>query len=220
VHRNLLLSFSEDVDVSRNVFVTKLSEHIVRTKSILTYEVSARPFITLASIDVNVQGVHSILLSMKSDLRFSNFFTIIMDGEAIIDNLLKGDSNASKQKSAKFVNRTHVTLAHYKQMSQDCLKEVFDPLNGTEVDFSVVGLLWSNNIAALAVRIPSVTKIGSNLPPCRNNFPHITIWHQHNTATAESNNLPSLVLTGEAYQIDFDEPISLDGIISLWDDSK
>lgn len=219
-HKSFLLGMSEDLVVSRNVFFKSLSERIYHLGSTFTYEAPAKPFVKYASIDFQFKNVETILFRNKDDSRFADFFDAVAEDKLKFDELFKKYGNGISQEKTKFVVRPHLTLAHCSQMSQEALRSSFGPLCMSEVTVSVVGLLWSDTVAALAVRAPDATNAGSCIPMCRNTFPHLTVWCQHGSSARESNSLPIQVKGGKAHQVDFDAPVVIKGFISIWEDRK
>ena len=109
-------------------------------------------------------------------------------------------------------------MAHRSQLSQQALRDQFEPHLGRQVSVQATALLWSHRAAALAVTVDDTATGNGNLPlpKCRNAFPHITIWFADGAEARESNDLPVLLTTGQATKVDLVEPAPLEGSVSFW----
>ena len=158
-------------------------------------------FIKIASVDVRQALVHSALDSLA-------------EANPRISELLH---NCEKE---NFVEDTHVTMVHFSQLPQSTIQTQFEPLVGCAVGISICGILWNEQVAALQVKVSTETIDDKPVPVPKNDFVHITFWHQPDVSAAYANELPKLVTEGKAEQVDFDEPIILQGVVSLWGEDR
>lgn len=217
LHREFTLSLSVDIDESLRAFNSQLVQQICQVDSIATYEPMMHPFIKLASIDVKVADVHSLLFDMKDTVGLVPFFEIISDKRPNVEEVLNEVHCDTLQSSTKFVVKTHITMAHFKEMSQIKLRDLFSPICGVEVFVSINAILWNHRIAALSVEIPISTNSGVCIPKCNSTFPHVTVWLEKGASAVESNTLPRLVKENNAFKVELKEPILIQGVISLWE---
>jgi hypothetical protein len=91
----------------------------------------------------------------------------------------------------------------------------FGSLLGKTVSLSVTGFLRSKRIAALAIKVDATSGDGMTVPESCNDFVHITLWRK-GVQAVESNNLPSLVATGDAVEVVFNDPFVIEGTLSYW----
>jgi hypothetical protein len=209
-HRDVVLSFSSDLELVRGMMVSRIVKQIEDVNCCKDYIVT-REFVRLASIDVALNIVQSLLLDLRCDSRLSSFFDGCLDG---CESWIQDPKKLGKLEN--FVSKTHVTLAHHSSVSQNELRILFEPLVGELVTISIVGFMWTQRNAAFVVTVPNTTNSGILLPRCKNNFPHMTVWHLPGTSAAASNDLPSLAACHEAESIDFDLPKEVEGVIGLW----
>ena len=207
-------SLSADESVTRRSFVSSLIEKVAEAESIESYD--APPFFNIAAIDVDVNAVHEILSRLKVDKCLSPLLEQNLCDLHINEVNPNSGIDRTSAESRGFVIKTHVTLAHCRQMSQSKLRSNFTPLLGAEVELSATGLLWNESAMALAVTVAEETQSGKNLPPSQNSFVHITVWLGEGASAVEANALPGLNATHEAQRIDFESPIPLRGVVSLW----
>jgi Fungal tRNA ligase phosphodiesterase domain len=216
-HRDLVLSFSADLEYSRKQMISHLIKEINHLDTCKGHQMSSIPFVKLASIDVEWSDVRTLLCGLSGDRRFSSFFEASM-GKS--NNISEQLTNIETGESRRFILKTHVTMAYFKDMSQSELRTAFEPLVGLKVTIVITAFIWSKRNAAFAIRLPATTDSGILLPSCKNKFPHITIWHHEGTSAAESNNLPNLLATNEAQIIEFESTKEIQGVIQLWDSSN
>ena len=220
-YRDQIVGMSVEISTSRRRFVSQLAEIVCQSDSLESYALSEgtmkRPsFVKLAAVDIDPESVHKLLQEYTEDARFIPFWENVMEAKPKTSEETMTAATAEDQ---KFVANTHETMAHFHQMKQADMKAAFEPLCGSRVSVKVSALLWSDRVAALAV-----TDVGSDdrsesspvVPRPMNIFPHITVWHSRDAQARESNDLPSLVESGEANRIDFDDPVELSGVIALW----
>jgi hypothetical protein len=166
-------------------------------------------FIKIASIDVEMAAVHTLLKQYK-DSAAMEFLNVALGGKCLPKSF-QGGKYAGKD----FVSTTHLTMAHYERTPQATMRQLYDGVLGARVELKVTALLWSTRVAAFAVDIAERTEDGKNISKSQNPFSHITIWFR-GTSAFEANRLPYLVKSGEAQRVDFESPILLTGIISFW----
>jgi Fungal tRNA ligase phosphodiesterase domain len=214
LHRSFIFRGSADVSEVRKVFVSSLKQMVTEVDSIASYD--DHQYIKIASIDVNVRSVHNILVGLQQNAKLRPFVHALL-GDGGMDGVLDDEGNDHfYAKELGFETRTHVTLAHYLEMPQDELRAQFLPHVDSEIQLHATALLWSETVMALRVRVDERTSHGAILPPCKNAFVHITVWCAEGTAPYEANNLPALYDANAAQCIDFETPIVLAGVISLW----
>lgn len=219
-HHDYILSLSVDFDVSLTSFNLQLINQIYYVDSQDTYETSSKPFAKIVSIDIHVNEIHNILKNIKDNPNLSSFFNIILNGhdENSSEEIFNDSNTITAKENSKFIEKTHVTMTHYKEIKQKDLRNIYESLCGCKVTISIISLLWNNKIAAFEVIIPNKSNDGNEIPTCCNDFIHITIWHDTDTSAYESNNLPSLLKVGEANRYEFPSPINICGVISIWEE--
>lgn len=201
------MSLAADPAVSRQSLVSQVAKHVESLPShdeIPTHDmVKVADFIKIASVDVSQASVHSALKSVAEKYpRVSEFL-----------------KNSDEE---NFVADTHVTMVHFSQMPQSTTRTRFEPLIGCAVDVTVTGIIWNEQIATFKVKVATETKDKPDVsvPAPNNSFVHMTLWHQPDVSPAYSNELPQLVESGKAEEIDFEEPVVLQGVVSLWGDDR
>lgn len=212
-YRHQILGLSADKAVTRQSFLSSLIEKIAEVQSIEKYE--APSLLKIASIDIDVNAVHKILSLLKVNTHLSPILEQNLS-DLCIEEFIPCGIDRGTAEGHGFVTKTHVTLAHCRQMRQSELRSIFTPLLGAEVELSATGLLWNERVIALAVTVAEETKSGKALPLAQSSFVHITVWLAEDASAVEANSLPGLVLTHKAHRIDFESPISLRGVVSLW----
>lgn len=212
-HYETLFAKTVDEDEARKKF---LEQTVDRVSTLYEERWEDRPKeIKLASIDFEKASIHRIL-NHHCEERAADFFKIAMPEEKPHDG-----SNYQRQQGdcypgINFVSLPHITMEHHNFSTEEDMKASFGHLQGCEVEISIMGLLWSESIAALAIDIPGVSIDGKSIPRCKNDFAHITVWFADGAEAFMSNQLPSQVESGQARRIDFSEPIPLTGAISFW----
>lgn len=218
-HSETLLALTADPSVSKRSFVSQIAEQVSSLPSSTNGSVSndspaAVGFVKIASIDVSQASVHSTLKAFAQ--KYPGVSDLIekcsaADTSQTDDSIIQGEN---------FVADTHITMVHCSQLPQNTIRDQFEPLVGCAVNVEVTGILWNEQIAALAVDIASDTHDAKPVPAPKNSFPHITLWHKPEVSAARSNDLPELVQDGEAERIDFDEPVVIQGFVSLWGEDR
>lgn len=188
-------------NIARKHFVSQVAEHALEIDG----RSSSYEFIKIVSIDIPRAKLHSLLrqhISVDADL---------MDGKLHQDAFIDGEYGGNE-----YVSNTHITMAHFTQLSQSEMRDLFGSIQGQEVQVEITGMLWSQRIAALTVNIPAKTRNGNDVPKPQNSFQHITIWHKEEVSPSESNTLPELLAAGDSSQIQFSEKIIVSGTIRFW----
>jgi hypothetical protein len=211
-HSEWLLSLTINPDVSKKAFVSQIADHakiLEEEKDMTSGRLDAQldvPLVKIVSLDISVTSVHEILKMHSSEL--SSFFELAIDD---FEELPEG-----KLPGLNFIPNTHVTLVHFSAMPQSDIHSLYGHLVGKEVEVKLVGLLWSDRVAALAVEISMATIDGIPMPTPSKEFSHISVWCRKGSRPFESNYLPSLVSTQKAQQVDFQSGLSVRGVLSFW----
>ena len=222
-HRKQVLAMAAEKAVSQKQFVKQLIDRVAEADGLESYTITKETdsskkrtsLIKIASIDVKATYVYATLRSLAGDSRLKHFWEMVVKDAETPDTTFPDDP--ATESRTNWILKTHVTLAHYHDTTQHDLKRVFQPLCGSKVIVTVMGLLWSpHRVAALAVEICSENQDGVAVPPPRNVFPHLTVWCHESASAVEANDLPHLVEQGQATRINFDHPIPLTGEVSLW----
>jgi hypothetical protein len=219
-HAAFLQSLTVDVAVSRNVFVSKITERVAELDSIESWTDaeagSKSSFIQITSIDVKVDDVHSLVVSLLDEETAGDLSLL---KEAMVgSNERSGEALAgSACADRRFVLETHITMAHFNETSQKDMRNLYGNLVGQGVELRVSAILWDERVAALEVLLPETTMgDASILPPSKNSFVHVTVWVQEGATAYQSNQLPSRLLTGQARRVELASPVLLLGEVSFW----
>ena len=215
----MLMSLSADPAISKQSFVSQVVEKVAALSSSVEALANGVYFVKIVSVDVCQALVHSTLRGFAE--RYPPVSNLLekCTGESNAQTLSeKGDVIPGEN----FVDDTHVTMVHCSQMPQRTMRDQFESLVGCAVNVTITGILWNDEIAALAVEVASATedKPDVPVPAPKNAFPHITVWHQPDVRSASSNQLSMLVESGNAERIDFDEPVVIQGVVSLWGEDR
>jgi hypothetical protein len=214
-YRDNLLERTVEQSSSCQVFVSQLNERIANICSMDSYtatEVTDPPFINIASVDIDAKSVYTLLQSFENDEQLSTFWAMALDDTSAE----KADSIGSKYQSDKFSRNPHITMAHWKEKSQEQIRLAFEPICDSRVKVTATAFLWNTQVAAIAVTVADETEDGKAVPRPDNAFSHVTIWCQDGASPFQSNSLPGLVETGEAHRIELQDPVIFDGTISFW----
>lgn len=211
LHHELLLGMSMDLSAARTRFSSHLLEAIAQVDCIDANSLDASDsFVKLAAIDVHFELIQTFLCSLPRDEKTDSFWKAVLQGSTT-----PVDSGSPLNRS--FKRQTHVTMAHFSDVSQSQTHALFDPVLDCSVALKVTGLLWNDRVAALAVDLPSHTVDGSLLPRPAKPFPHITVWCHDQASAVESNQLPLLLQSGKTESIEFPEPHhEFVGFVSFW----
>jgi hypothetical protein len=215
-HKDLLLGLTADETTSRSAFVdqvTSLTKSVCENDTMSDAKANATAStaatctkISIASIDISFQDIHGALKAIATeDVR-------VMEA---LNSMGAEVGNSVFSKDRGFEQKTHVTMAHSSRMSQREMRSKFEALLTQSVVVRVVGLLWSDRIAALAVELSSASETGDGIPKCCNTFVHVTLWRD-GAKSMESNQLPSLVSEREAFEVTFRSPFEVKGAFSFW----
>ena len=212
-HQTLLESMCVGESESREAFLKQLSHlssTLIDTKSLHEIQPSIQhTFIEIASIDVEKTLIDAALQDSARDFAEVKCFL------SRVGDLQSNDDGASVSEGS-FVEKTHVTMAHFSQISQrDILKE-YSCVDGHLITISITGILISETIAAFSVTFPDFLEDTQSVPSCHNAFPHVTVWVGNNESAARSNNLPDMVSKNEAIRVDFTQSIEVSGKFGFW----
>ena len=196
-HEGFLESLCTDEFESRNAFLKQLSSmssSLTSTKKAVrsTEHPTIRKFIEIASIDIDKNLVDGVLEQIAKDcVQVKHFTTRIREKH----------SNTS---DGSAVENTHVTMAHFSQLSQQDILKGFAHVEGKPVTVTITDILISESIAAFRVKLPKFLDDMQQCatPSCLNAFPHVTIWVGSNESAAKSNELPAMVDRKEAVQVE------------------
>jgi hypothetical protein len=213
-YRENLLERTVERSSSCQVFVSQLNERIANINSMNSYTAvdTGPPFINIASLDIDPKSVRTLLQSLEEDERLSTFWAMTLDDSTPE----KADSVASKYENKKFSRNPHITMAHWKEKSQEQIRLAFEPISDSRVSVTATAFLWNTQVAAIAVTVADETEDGKAVLRPDNVFSHVTIWCQDGASPFQSNSLPGLVETGEAHRIELHDPVIFDGTISFW----
>jgi len=215
-HRDVLASMTVEEGVSCKRFVSQLTEVVCQADSLESYELpeatNQSSFVKLVALDVPADSITNALRNYSGVERFKGFWEAILgvgkSPEEFPDHI--------RSAKGKFVSNTHVTMAHFRNMKQEQMKAMFQPLSGSRVKVSVAALLYSERVAALEVSVADMDENNAEVPRPQNGFAHVTIWHSVEASPVESNDLPSQLESRKAHRIPFDEKIDFTGVISMW----
>ena len=211
-HRDTLLAMTVDKAETETSFVSQMVEKIT-TLNNETMQGGMQEM-KLASIDVEKRKIHEILMDNCNGAT-GDFLKVALSNQSEDYNVEDGCYPGNN-----FVLRPHVTMYHHKEGTQEEMKAMFGPLEGSKVELSVDGLLWNESIAAFSVTPAEVSLDGKLIPRSINEFIHITIWFDEGISAVMSNELPELVKQNKANCIKFAEPILILGTISFWNFSN
>jgi len=208
-HQDFLLSMCAPESDSKEAFLTQLAQ-LVSTlpdnKQKLDHEIHHK-FIEIASIDIDQGLINNALKDIaKVNVDVESFLTRVTSG--VCSEINEGD----------FVEKTHVTLAHFSQLSQLSMHTKYSHLHGHIIAITITGILIGKSVAALSVRLPEFVddKKSCSMPSCCNSFPHITIWVGNDGNAATANNLPAMVEKRDAIRIDLVKSIEVPGKFGFW----
>ncbi|KAI2489557.1 hypothetical protein MHU86_25026 [Fragilaria crotonensis] len=207
-HGALLLGMTASEAETRSAFVDQLIAHVKSLHDEQSQEPTSvkLPLIRLVAIDVCVERLFD---ELKAVACVENDFSRALDSSGLdLDHAQFGPQ-------AGFERLPHVTLAHPSNLSQHEIRSKFDQLLGKTVSLSVTGMLWSERIAALAVKVDATSGDGMTVPESCNDFVHITLWRK-GVQAVESNHLPALVAKGDAFEVFFEAPFVIEGTLSYW----
>lgn len=207
-HGAMLLGMTASEAETRSAFVDQVIAHIksLHDEQTQTPASVKVPLIKLVAIDVCVERLHD---ELKAVACVEKDFLRALDSIGIdLDNAQFGPQGG-------FERLPHVTLAHPSKLSQHEIRLRFGSLLGKTVSLSVTGFLRSKRIAALAIKVDATSGDGMTVPESCNDFVHITLWRK-GVQAVESNNLPSLVATGDAVEVVFNDPFVIEGTLSYW----
>lgn len=212
-HQTFLESMCVSESESRESFLKQLS-HLSSTLTDMKsmHEIHSsiqRTFIEIASIDVEKTLIDAALQDSATDFAEVKCFL------SRVGDLQSNDDRATVTEGS-FVEKTHVTMAHFSQLSQRDLLKEYSRVDGHTITISITGILMSETVAAFSVTLPEFLDDMQSTPSCQNNFPHVTVWVGNSESAAKSNNLPDMVSKSEAIRVDFTQSIEVTGKFSFW----
>jgi hypothetical protein len=181
--------------------------------------------IKIASIDVGAKRIYAMLAEQaQKHVELADFIKgINMELPQVDDGVVDASADENRNQ-ARFIVKTHATMAHCSQASQSNLRHKFSPLLETPFVVKVDGILFDKSVAALSVC--DIVKGGqgdegnshqeSVLALCNNSFPHVTVWCNERVKPSESINLPKRVESKKACHLRFKEKVELQGTFSFW----
>lgn len=211
-HHDTLLAMTVDKAETEASFVSQMVEKIT-TLNNETMQGGMQEM-KLVSIDVEKRKIHEILMN-NCDEATADFLKIALSNQSEGYNIEDGCYPGND-----FVFRPHVTMYHHKEGTQEEMKEMFGPLEGSKVALSVDGLLWNESIAAFSVTPAEFSLDGKPIPRSKNSFIHVTVWFAEGISAVMSNELPELVKQNKANCINFPELIPILGTVSFWNFSN
>lgn len=176
-------------------------------------------FINIASIDIDKAQIDNVLeKSAKEYDEVKCFLTLVgrqLSGE---DHQASHNLDVAPASEGAFVEKPHITMAHFSQLSQINIFNEFNHVDGQSIMVTLTGILIGESIAAFSVRLPEYLdcKKSCATPSCQNKFPHLTVWVRSDESAAKSNDLPSMVAEGEAIRVEFRQSIDVPGKFCFW----
>ncbi len=215
-YREQILGTTADASITKEAFVNQVAAAVGEVDSLplSSKPVDSSSLVKIVSIDLQKSDVLAVVGANANKL--TSFIEQINRNEKTTAD----PQNSVADQDKLFVSNPHVTMCHHGEVTQPFIHETYDAVRDKEVEIAVTGLLWSESIAAFAVLVPNTTSDGHALPPSRNQFPHVTLWHLPEVAPVSSNDLPALVDSGQAQCVHFDPPVVLCGKVSFWDMKK
>eukprot|EP00977_Amphora_coffeiformis_P010602 scaffold2500_cov176-Amphora_coffeaeformis.AAC.13 len=216
LHASFIEGLTVNISESRKVFMSKFFQRVAELDSIESWteaELGSKSnFIHIASIDVKVNDAHSLLVSLCEETKEMAPLAKMLVGDATPASILTGDSCEDR----KFITDTHLTVAHFKEDSQNEIRAMIGDIVGETVEMRVTAVLWDERVVAFEIKLPKSTIKGSELPHPKSKYPHITLWCQQGASAFMSNDLPEKVKKGEAMRVALSAPVSLTGELSFW----
>ena len=237
LHQTDILEMTADISDTRRQFVQSLEEKVNEVNTMSASYGAPPSMIQLVAIDIDRKSVCDIFqqLQFPQSEKLANFLEQILQGNSW-DNLAPNDSDEDDTNTIAaelgFVTKTHITLAHYRDMSQAGLQSIYTPYIDSSVECSTNAIYYNEHIMALAIKnnerneimtsdgtilpISSPSSLLSGSQPERSDtFLHLTIWCSKGESAYKANTLPSLVKDNKAWCVEFPEQI-LQGNISFW----
>jgi hypothetical protein len=220
------MSLTVAESTSRAVFNAKLLEIVADAENRSCREAAgepARPFVTLAAIDVDSVTILGLLRKTSDDARFGSFWQTVNRSS----NRTAFSNEDSSITAPSWPKKPHVTMIHFSQADQDRIYSVFAPLEGHCVELRATSIVWSHRIAALEVDVAEKTSHGDendvstgwgvrSVPRPRNDFVHVTIWCSEDASAVEANALPLLVESKQAERVELLPAVEFRGVFHLW----
>ena len=238
-YQDVVLGLTADLSETRQRFVQSVVDKVKEVDTMSTSYDAPPLLIELVAINVDRKSVYDILQDVKGhqDETLTNFLEQILQGNSW-ESIIQNDNNDEHDSSVEglgFVNKTHVTLAHYRDMSQSNMQSLYTPYIESSVELTTNAIYYNERIMALAINnnninnnntataTEMITSDGMVLPrppPSSSrgmdrDFPHITIWCRPGVSAVEANALPSLVNDHQAHRVEFPDAC-LQGRVSFW----
>lgn len=216
-HQAFLESICASESESKAAFVRQLSDlsaTLLICKQTDNSHVAQHKFIEIASIDFGKESIDEALQRAAADYTEVKCFLERIRETQKIDR----QQEASTVIDGSCVKRPHVTMAHFSQLSQNSIVKEYSQADGQSIAVTITGMLIGESIAAFSVKLPEFLDGMESVetPPCRNAFPHTTVWVGSNESAAKSNSLPLMVENGQAVQVKFANDIVLPGKFCFW----
>lgn len=237
-YQDVVLGLTADLLETRRRFVQSVVDKVKEVDTMSTSYDAPPLLIELVAIDVDRKSVYDILqdLQGRQDEALTNFLEQILQGNSW-EGIIQNDNNDEHDSSVTefgFVSKTHVTLAHYRDMSQSNMQSLYTPYIESSVEFTTNAIYYNERIMALAIKnsnndtaaatemitsdgmiVPRPSSSSSSSLGMDRDFPHITIWCHPGVSAVEANALPSLLNDHKAHRVEFPDQC-LQGRVSFW----
>jgi len=211
LHTDFLQDLTCDEKVSKASFISQISDQVYSLhKSYEEEKIDKVSHVRLVSIDIDYNTVHAVLRVLAEG--DSSASKILYN---LPDEIVENDDSSNMD---RYMIKTHVTLAHSSEMSQEEIQTRFGSLVSLTVEIQVKSLMHSTKVAALEIEVAetSASDPPQILPQTFNDFQHITVWCAKGIRGVESKKLPSGLENGESKKIILDKPVTLKGTITFW----
>ena len=151
-YQDVVLGLTADLSETRQRFVQSVVDKVKEVDTMSTSYDAPPLLIELVAINVDRKSVYDILQDLQGhqDDTLTNFLEQILQGnswESIIQN-----EHDSSVEELGFVNKTHVTLAHYRDMSQSNMQSLYTPYIESSVELTTNAIYYNERIMALAIK--------------------------------------------------------------------
>jgi len=169
LHQVRLKSMSAPVDDSREKFLSQIAARVMDIDNIFQMKNALRgtglqQFIEIVSIDVDAKKIYDILSKLAlHNVDVVNFFNSrggLPMAKCSDDYTVQREETADqvlKEGGGTFVEKTHVTMAHFSQLSQQKFRDTYGHLDGSSVSVSVTDLIIGETVSAFSVIVPKKT---------------------------------------------------------------
>ena len=213
-HESFLESLCNAEFESRSAFfkqLSYLSSSLTKRETARHVHSTGHKFIEIVSIDIDRDIIDRVLEEIRKDcVQLEHLMMRIGKKHSN-----KGTLNLNQISEGTSVEKTHVTMAHFSQLSQQDILKGFAHVEGRPVTVTITDILIGESIAAFRVKLPKVLDDLRVMPSCLNVFPHVTIWFGSNESAAKSNDLPAMVERKEAIQVELSHQ-SIAGTFCFW----